>query len=71
MINISTIYQNECSSENPDMEKKRFFLRLNPPGPSFTTEMSYNEKEIVKIHVAYWAPYVSDGVSKSKRLSDR
>jgi uncharacterized protein len=42
-------------------EKKHFFLKLNPPRPSFTTDMTEEERNIMQKHVAYWAPYVNDG----------
>jgi uncharacterized protein YciI len=41
--------------------KKHFFLKLNPPRPSFTKDMSEEERNIMQKHVAYWAPYVNDG----------
>jgi uncharacterized protein len=41
--------------------KKHFFLKLNPPRPSFTLDMSNDERSIMQQHVAYWAPYVNDG----------
>jgi uncharacterized protein len=42
-------------------EKKTFFLKLNPPRPSFTTDMTEEERGVMQKHVAYWAPYVNDG----------
>lgn len=42
-------------------EKKNYFLKLNPPRPSFATDMSDEERTIMQKHVAYWAPYVNDG----------
>src|SRR5512140_2377723 len=44
-----------------NVEKKHFFLKLNPPRPSFTKDMSMEERAIMQQHVAYWAPYVDDG----------
>ena len=41
--------------------KKHFFLKLNPPRPSFTVDMSEEERNIMQKHIAYWAPYVNDG----------
>jgi uncharacterized protein len=41
--------------------KKHFFLKLNPPRPSFTVDMSNDERSIMQQHVAYWAPYVDNG----------
>jgi uncharacterized protein YciI len=42
-------------------EKKHFFLKLNPPRPSFTMDMSEEERKIMQQHVAYWKPYLDDG----------
>jgi uncharacterized protein len=38
-----------------------FFLKLNPPRSSFMVDMNENEREIMRKHVAYWAPFVEDG----------
>jgi hypothetical protein len=45
------------------IEKKHFFLKLNPPRASFTMDMSEDEQNIMRMHVAYWAPYVNDGTA--------
>ena len=42
-------------------EKKSYFLKLNPPRPSFMKDMSDEERSIMQKHAAYWAPYVDDG----------
>ncbi len=42
-------------------EKKHFFLKLNPPRPTFTIDMSEEERNIMLKHVAYWSPYVNNG----------
>jgi len=42
-------------------EKIQYFLKLNPPRPSFTENMSEGEQIIMQQHVAYWAPYIDDG----------
>lgn len=42
-------------------DKKNFFLKLNPPRPSFTTDMTEEEKLVMLNHVLYWQPYVDDG----------
>ena len=42
-------------------QKKYFFLKLNPPRPSFTVDMSDEERNIMQKHVDYWAPYINDG----------
>jgi uncharacterized protein YciI len=41
--------------------KKSFFLKLNPPRASFMADMTEEERNIMKQHVDYWAPYVNDG----------
>ena len=42
-------------------DKKNFFLKLNPPRPSFTVDMMEEEKLVMLNHVLYWQPYVDDG----------
>jgi len=42
-------------------EKKHFFLKLNPPRPSFTVDMNEEEKLTMLNHVLYWRPYVDNG----------
>ena len=42
-------------------EKKSYFLKLNPPRPSFTVDTSDEERGVMQKHVAYWAPYVDNG----------
>ena len=42
-------------------EKKCFFLKLNPPRPSFTLDMTDEEKRIMQKHVDYWTRFVNDG----------
>jgi len=42
-------------------DKEHYFLKLNPPRPSFTVDMSDEERTVMLKHVAYWAPYVEDG----------
>ncbi len=41
--------------------KIHFFLKLNPPRPSFTIDMTQDERNIMQQHIAYWAPYLNDG----------
>jgi uncharacterized protein YciI len=43
------------------MPKKYFFLKLNPPRPTFTVDMTDDERKIMNDHVKYWQPYVKDG----------
>lgn len=44
------------------MDKKHFFLKLNPPRPSFTADMTDQERKIMQEHVAYWSKYVKEGI---------
>jgi uncharacterized protein YciI len=43
------------------MDKKYFFLKLNPPRASFGTDMTMEERFIMQQHIAYWLPYVDEG----------
>ena len=43
------------------MTKKYFFLKLNPPRPTFTIDMTADEKKIMQSHVEYWKPFVNNG----------
>ena len=42
-------------------DKKSFFLKLNPPRPTFMSDMTKEERTFMEKHVAYWAPYIEDG----------
>jgi uncharacterized protein YciI len=42
-------------------DKKSFFLKLNPPRPTFGIDMTDSEKAIMQNHVTYWSKYVADG----------
>ena len=42
-------------------DKKHFFLKLNPPRPTFVMDMSEEEKAIMHQHVEYWNPMVENG----------
>ena len=44
------------------MEKKTYFLKLNPPRSSFMMDMIDDEKAIMLKHVDYWNPFVEDGL---------
>jgi len=44
------------------MTKLHFFLKLNPPRASFTTDMTDKEKLVMQYHVNYWKPYVDNGI---------
>src|SRR5580700_3201546 len=43
------------------MNKKYFFLKLNPPRTSFTVDRTDDERAIMHAHIAYWAPQVQMG----------
>ena len=43
------------------MEKKHYYLKLNPPRATFMTDMNTDERLIMQQHVEYWKPYVNDG----------
>lgn len=45
------------------MNKKYYFLKLNPPRPTFATDRSDEETAIMQRHVAYWSTYVNDGIA--------
>jgi uncharacterized protein len=38
-----------------------FVLRLKAPRPSFATDMTDEEREIMGRHAAYWKPYLESG----------
>ena len=42
-------------------DKQHFFLKLNPPRPSFAQDMNDQELAIMQDHVNYWRPYVENG----------
>lgn len=42
-------------------DKKHFFLKLNPPRPSFAQDMNDDELAIMQNHVSYWQPHVENG----------
>lgn len=43
------------------MDKKYYFLKLNPPRASFMQDMTAEERAIMQQHVMYWKPYVENG----------
>ena len=43
------------------MSKKHFFLKLNPPRPSFMLDITDAERAIMFQHVAYWQNYLENG----------
>jgi len=42
-------------------EKKQYFLKLNPPRPTFINDMTEGEQVIMQQHMTYWDPYVENG----------
>jgi len=42
--------------------KKDFFLKLIPPRKTFMQDMSDSEKSIMQKHVAYWSPFINNGI---------
>lgn len=45
------------------MTKQSFFLKLNPPRPTFMMDMSEDEKSIMQKHVAYWTSLLNKGTA--------
>ena len=43
------------------MNKKHFFLKLNPPRPSFMADITDAERAIMFQHVNYWNKYLENG----------
>lgn len=44
------------------MEKKFYFLKLNPPRPDFAQSLSSNEKKVMDEHSAYWKDLLQKGI---------
>jgi uncharacterized protein YciI len=44
------------------MDKKHYFLKLKPPRASFMQDMTAEERTIMQNHVAYWTPFVQNGI---------
>ena len=40
------------------MNKKFFLVRLLPSRPSFMTDMTEEERNVMRQHIAYWTPHV-------------
>lgn len=45
------------------MAKQQFFLKLNPPRPTFMIDMTAEEKTIMQSHVVYWTSLLNDGTA--------
>jgi uncharacterized protein YciI len=43
------------------MQKQHFFIKLNPPRPTFAMDMTEEEKSVMQRHIAYWKPYLQNG----------
>lgn len=41
--------------------KSYYFMKLNPPRPTFAMDMSDEERKIMTAHVEYWKSNVEDG----------
>jgi hypothetical protein len=44
-------------------DKMYYFLKLNPPRPSFTLDMTAEERQIMQDHAVYWRPHVDNGTA--------
>ncbi len=40
-----------------------FFLRLNPPRPTFSQDMTPGERSIMERHIAYWTQLMARGTA--------
>lgn len=45
------------------MTKQTFYLKLNPPRPSFTMDMTDEERNIMIKHIEYWQPHLQSGTA--------
>lgn len=45
------------------MNKQTFFLKLNPPRPTFAMDMTPDERAIMQKHVGYWTSLLDQGVA--------
>jgi uncharacterized protein len=45
------------------MSKQTFFLKLNPPRPTFAMDMTSDERAVMQNHVAYWTSLLEQGVA--------
>ncbi|MCD2425509.1 YciI family protein [Niabella pedocola] len=45
------------------MDKQQFYLKLNPPRPTFMADMTAGEKATMQQHVAYWAQLLQQGIA--------
>lgn len=45
------------------MDKQQFFLKLNPPRPTFIMDMTKDEKMIMQKHVEYWTGLLNENTA--------
>lgn len=45
------------------MDKQHFFLKLNPPRPTFMLDMTADEKAIMQKHVAYQTGLLNENIA--------
>lgn len=45
------------------MSQQQYFLKLNPPRPTFMMDMTAEEKIIMQAHVGYWDSLLNDGIA--------
>jgi len=55
VIEIHCIYQFNT------MNKKYFYLKLNPARPDFAQTMTEEERQIMKNHITYWSGLMAKG----------
>ena len=42
--------------------KQYYFMKLNPPRPTFSQDMTADERDVMQRHVAYWTEQMRRGV---------
>ena len=45
------------------MNKKYYFLKLNPPRPNFIDDITNEERDIMHRHAAYWSTFADNGIA--------
>jgi uncharacterized protein YciI len=43
--------------------KQQFFMKLNPPRPTFMADMTEEERAVMHRHVAYWTDLLDRGIA--------
>ena len=46
-----------------NVTKQQFYLKLNPPRPTFMMDMTEDEKTIMQKHVEYWTKLLNEGIA--------